>query len=457
LQNGEICCLLKHFDLDDVHSNGISDENDRQWSFTDVFGTRSGDLGSPFTYQALSYHWGDGERLNIIINGKLFKVRENLYRFLDECRRTPLVYNYIWIDQICIDQGTIQERNHQVQLMGSIFESASQVVAWLGPVNGDISEVALRFIKEETQSGSRSGDSPEQSILVKDSGLLIESLGALFARPYWTRLWIVQEVLLAKDLVFCLGHVCAPTANLILFCHAQIKWLREISNDGLNISTRTFLVPKEVCELIYGAEYRAPTNTPNTTSSPPTPKSKHKGSRERMRALKHFSLSQLIANFSGLACVDPRDKVFGLLGLVRRKDRITIDYRMSCAKILGVIRDHVHSVERLQVLGLRMGIAIHVVNEILHLPGQDNELALALGRAPSKTPMDKFFPSGSYSALKTTYTREPFSPTYRCCGEIMESVHLLLQHMEMKHRNVAVSRSITSGGYSFLDRENSIL
>jgi hypothetical protein len=39
---------------------------------------------------------------------------------------------YIWIDQICIDQSNLPERNQQVAIMGQIFGKARTVIAWLG-------------------------------------------------------------------------------------------------------------------------------------------------------------------------------------------------------------------------------------------------------------------------------------------------------------------------------------
>jgi hypothetical protein len=460
----EICCLLKHFDLDDICANGISDEGDnRQWSLDDVFGARLGELSGQFTYQALSYNWGADKKLDIILNGKRFQVRENLYRFLDECRRTPLVYNYIWIDQICINQETIDERNHQVQRMGSIFESASQVIAWLGPVSGDLSEIAFQFVKEENQRWSRSGNVPEQPKLVEDSRLLIKSMCALFGRPYWTRLWIVQEALLAKDLVFCLGHVCAPVAKLIPFCRSQIKWFRDKSNNELDVLSRKFVVPKEVCELLFGVEYRAPTTRSNlhATSPPPTSTNRHNDLSEKTYALEHFSLSQLIANFSDLECADSRDKVFGLLGLAAPGDRIKIDYEMSCTEILGALLNHVHSLERLQVIGQRMGIPTHDINKILHLPGQvQDEVALAYGRAPSLYPRSHIpkFSAHSFLPFRNPQpqsrsdlpsSNEQFSSTYGCCGETMDSLHGLLQHIEVNHKQGTGSRSTTSDEHGF--------
>ena len=38
----------------------------------------------------------------------------------------------IWIDQLCIDQGSASEKTQQVPLMRSIYENAHLVLTWLG-------------------------------------------------------------------------------------------------------------------------------------------------------------------------------------------------------------------------------------------------------------------------------------------------------------------------------------
>jgi hypothetical protein len=72
-------------------------------------------------YYALSYTWGDAANpKRILINGTEFSIRENLWTFLHQqtyLQRTQL----IWIDALCIDQGNIHERNHQVGMMAEIF------------------------------------------------------------------------------------------------------------------------------------------------------------------------------------------------------------------------------------------------------------------------------------------------------------------------------------------------
>lgn len=85
-------------------------------------------------YEALSYAWGDaqdGER-TIFVDGRPFVVRLNLWLFLKQLRKHRSV-RVVWADALCIDQTNIQERNHQVKLMGDIYRHAERTLIWLGP------------------------------------------------------------------------------------------------------------------------------------------------------------------------------------------------------------------------------------------------------------------------------------------------------------------------------------
>ena len=98
-------------------------------------------------YGALSYTWGPPEPSgSILLDGRPFMVRENLWSALCHLR-LPKRDRFLWIDAICIDQGNILERNHQVKRIGSIYEGASKVLIWLGPQK-DQSDVALSFIED---------------------------------------------------------------------------------------------------------------------------------------------------------------------------------------------------------------------------------------------------------------------------------------------------------------------
>ncbi|KAF2802208.1 HET-domain-containing protein, partial [Mytilinidion resinicola] len=68
----------------------------------------------------------------IICNDQYLKVTPNLHDALLHLRRRSRRRTAIWIDAICIDQSNVHERNAQVNMMGRIFDSARQVVVWLG-------------------------------------------------------------------------------------------------------------------------------------------------------------------------------------------------------------------------------------------------------------------------------------------------------------------------------------
>jgi hypothetical protein len=82
-------------------------------------------------YEALSYMWSDSDpTVNILLDGKKVLIRPNLAYALAALRTSkPRV---LWIDALCINQENFYERNHQVRLMGEIFDRASQVLVWLG-------------------------------------------------------------------------------------------------------------------------------------------------------------------------------------------------------------------------------------------------------------------------------------------------------------------------------------
>ena len=78
-------------------------------------------LEKPAPYTALSYTWGDPSNMKeIVLDGEVFHVRDNLWQFLHEMRKQDRRDRF-WIDAVCIDQTNVQERNHQVALMKDVY------------------------------------------------------------------------------------------------------------------------------------------------------------------------------------------------------------------------------------------------------------------------------------------------------------------------------------------------
>jgi hypothetical protein len=180
-------------------------------------------------------------------------VREDLFHALEMLRATyskpwsqePRTLlnetRLIWIDAICINQKDVQERNHQVRIMSTIYKCAESVRVWLGGWTNEDGD-AFKLMREILQALGTRPKSPG-SLGMTDLSMTIveqmelydrnlqsawtkvylwyaadnkprdiwnfggwEALASIFERSYWTRIWIVQEYLLARKLTIHFGE-----------------------------------------------------------------------------------------------------------------------------------------------------------------------------------------------------------------------------------------------------------
>lgn len=137
------------------------------------------------SHACLSYMWGPLEdpTFEILINGKTFRVRKNLWDFLQLARPKYADQPY-WIDALCIDQTDTAERNHQVQQMGQIFLQAVHVTIWLGkhPTMG----LVLAAL-----GGSALDVSFDAWTLIRKNEEGIRN--TIFFNEYWRRAWVTNS------------------------------------------------------------------------------------------------------------------------------------------------------------------------------------------------------------------------------------------------------------------------
>lgn len=114
-------------------------------------------------YEALSYVWGGEDKpQSILIDNKALKVTQNLYTALLHFRNRQCP-RLLWVDAICIDQETDEEKEHQIQLMAAIYAGASRVLVWLGEAQ-DKSDQALKSICDAGEKSAKASDLDQQSI-----------------------------------------------------------------------------------------------------------------------------------------------------------------------------------------------------------------------------------------------------------------------------------------------------
>jgi hypothetical protein len=154
---------------------------------------RIAQLDKSLPYTAVSYVWGAAEPTeNILINGRPFTVRQNLWHLLDQVRRE----NYqgdLWIDAIAIDQSSDDERSHQVAMMGHIYSHAVEVLSWLGTPSKQVVDAVMSLPRQSQEQDTTSGTKDR-----REAYLL--GMQWILANDYWQRVWILQEVLLARKI-----------------------------------------------------------------------------------------------------------------------------------------------------------------------------------------------------------------------------------------------------------------
>ena len=166
-------------------------------------------LDDDIQYTALSYVWGDPSVTRPInLDGYSFDVTTNLKSALLHLRHRTQLKN-LWIDAICINQSDLTERNKQILLMGNIYQRAQSVEVWLGLGTAN-SDSAMKLVEElgsipaSVDEWLRYGLKNEYTnqfidVFERQGSRTLESLDNLFCRPWWTRVWVVQEVSVAKQ------------------------------------------------------------------------------------------------------------------------------------------------------------------------------------------------------------------------------------------------------------------
>jgi hypothetical protein len=158
------------------------------------------------SYEAISYAWGDpSTTAPILLDGIEFPITVNLESALRHFRLEEKS-RLLWADAICINQLDIQERNIQVRFMAEIYKRCSRCLVWLGEVDED-GDAAFDFI-EELACGRfvLPGDALVPQPSPSSRGTILESLSKFMRRPWWERMWVVQEVALPPDVEYWCGR-----------------------------------------------------------------------------------------------------------------------------------------------------------------------------------------------------------------------------------------------------------
>lgn len=254
-------------------------------------------------YEALSYAWGDPTLCeHIWIDNKRCPVTKSLNEALQymqsRCKKMR-----IWVDAVCINQNDISEKNAQVQNMSAIFGRAFRTRAWIGvPTPGleNALEVVVKLAEHFTH---------EQVIQYRDCIL------AVLLRPWFSRLWVWQEIALAQQCVVVCGYSNCSIQSLFQF---HRRWR------GLGVALRLAVDPghdlpghlSDALENLRGMRLTF----------------------AEVQSRQGSSFISLLRRSSTALCVEPRDHIFALRGIYERVsggDRIPseVDYNLDVSAL----------------------------------------------------------------------------------------------------------------------------
>lgn len=304
-------------------------------------------------YEALSYVWGKVDAAyGILLNGQRFQVGENLWLALYRLRHMVNSQTF-WIDAISINQNDEAEKAIQIRQMGNIYSQASTVLAWLGDQLSKHIDDAFTVmeilhgnipskIRGDWQlfSPSRLQEDPTAAVALTETCTDFIEIAVAVLRaypdsprsmrlilstcPYWGRLWIIQEVLLAKKLVLCCGtrrfswKIYSDLRPLM--CHLlTLTRAQPYLGEGTNLSEISMAF-----DVHTAAKF-------------------DKLRQERIKdrdTQREYDLRGLLNMSLSAECYTPRNRIYGWLGVVNVPN-ISVDYDRPMFEVFTDTLQHI--------------------------------------------------------------------------------------------------------------------
>jgi hypothetical protein len=289
-------------------------------------------------YYALSYVWGDtANPTEVLVNERKTLIGRNLAAFLNRLRGTAIP---VWADALCINQQDDEEKNRQVSFMKEIYGSSSGTLAWLGKLDSSDLVLALMQSLRTEWMGSTTLEEVEIGTLGPhhnnwvdrhsyffrleeqerdenaDFNKYWKALFSMMDLVYWERVWTLQEMALACNTTFFTDSVKFELADLLLLLYWTKALRKQPLIDGGYIEGTRKVLNNILAEHVLGDNLSAVEQI----------------HRIRSQLSKGGNNLGLVCELTTrLQSTDPRDKIFGLLGLF--ESSITPDYRKPVSQV----------------------------------------------------------------------------------------------------------------------------
>jgi hypothetical protein len=267
-------------------------------------------------YLALSYTWGSPDDTAIIrCDDGYLRIPSNLYHALLRLRLPAPHYRKVWADAICINQGDIQERVQQVQIMRQIFAHATLVTIWLDDhdeTSRDCCELIDTLIEyygsDDFDLNNGANNHPD---LEEDQWTLYKQF---FQRPWFSRVWVFQEAVVAHLLTFVWGDWEANWQKIMLVVQCVGTFGNPVIYDPVALQNLWHMTLMDMQRVAYSEHYNRDKDSYSTQLS---------------------ALIYLVDHARERKATDPRDRIFALQGLAQERDKpeFVVDYSLSVEQV----------------------------------------------------------------------------------------------------------------------------
>ncbi|KAG7288367.1 hypothetical protein NEMBOFW57_007898 [Staphylotrichum longicolle] len=265
------------------------------------------------TYMALSYVWGDTHLHpdKLLIDGAQLSIGRNLSCALRHVR-SPRSSITLWVDAICIDQGSYQEKSSQISLMSTIYAEAESVISWLGEATSE-SAMGIEVLSYLAGHHPFDDTAPWNCMPAQD---IVHGLQDILRRTYFERIWIVQEATLGRRVKMRVGDMALEWDNdvdtrrflariKLLEVSPEWQWNRKFgrSAEPSLLNSVDFRPIRELLEQAVAAKNRTLNAMVHGFGIDPS-----------------CTLLDLVHAMRHLHSADPRDKIYALMGLAQPAD-----------------------------------------------------------------------------------------------------------------------------------------
>lgn len=273
-------------------------------------------------YETVSYTWrGPGKGGTLELDGQALWVNSNCNTALRNLRR-PHKSRKAWIDAVCVNQTDKDEKEAQVKMMGEIYARASRTVVYLGPGDGTV----MLLSSQSLLSNIGAGVTPSHRLELEDART------RLLARPWYQRKWIVQEVLLSRDLLvragaheFTWSELEAIDSNHTLdVANLAAKYLHPSSRAA---SPTDGKIGRSAERIAYDQMYER--GEVVVSSQQRLESGRRAPGATRVGFLNSSQWFDLLCLTSEFKCSEPRDRIYALRALFDEQTEFEPDYTCS--------------------------------------------------------------------------------------------------------------------------------